>query len=292
MYNVSDAVNDSDSGSDPLYSKSASALALPRVSSSSNDEAKTNDTPGTFLPSTTQIAALNSSGEYVGVITYSGTSCPPTPQPCPVPPPARSPSPGFHRPSPPATAPTPFSSLHAAASSHTPTTCFSREPSPPPAPAACKTTGTTRTAPCDCLHPGTADAPRQLLPTHEYRVRPIPRCRLFPTPRKRPRHLAHMRAKRCRRADFARPHTLKNRLPPTVQHHWHAPTKYQGAKKIVPSVPTRSQPPNIKSITRPLLTGLVQPWVQSEGSCLASATPFTVRILFFRREITQNLPSQ
>ena len=32
----------------------------------------------------------------------------------------------------------------------------------------------------------------------------------------------------------------------------------------------------------PLQTGLVQPWVQSEGSCLTSATPFNVRLIFFR----------
>jgi|GEM_PF-1702012 len=31
----------------------------------------------------------------------------------------------------------------------------------------------------------------------------------------------------------------------------------------------------------PLQTGLVQPWVQSEGSCLASATPFNVSTALF-----------
>ena len=42
----------------------------------------------------------------------------------------------------------------------------------------------------------------------------------------------------------------------------------------------RSPVSNINRIrpASPLQTGLVQPWVQSEGSCLASATPFNVSV--------------
>ena len=50
----------------------------------------------------------------------------------------------------------------------------------------------------------------------------------------------------------------------------------------LPSTP-QSPVSNINRIrpASPLQTGLVQPWVQSEGSCLASATPLNVRIIFF-----------
>jgi hypothetical protein len=49
----------------------------------------------------------------------------------------------------------------------------------------------------------------------------------------------------------------------------------------LPSTP-RSPVSNINRIrpASPLQTGLVQPWVQSEGSCLASATPLNVSFLF------------
>ena len=35
-------------------------------------------------------------------------------------------------------------------------------------------------------------------------------------------------------------------------------------------------------------TGLVQPWVQSEGSCLTSATPLNVRIYRCERKESKN----
>jgi hypothetical protein len=46
----------------------------------------------------------------------------------------------------------------------------------------------------------------------------------------------------------------------------------------LPSTP-QSPVSNLNRIlpASPLQTGLVQQWVQSEGSCLASATPFNVR---------------
>ena len=72
----------------------------------------------------------------------------------------------------------------------------------------------------------------------------------------------------------------KNTLPPSFETHhrgnFPSPTG-------LPSTP-RSPVSNINRIrpASPLQTGLVQPWVQSEGSCLASATPLNVRpiILF------------
>jgi hypothetical protein len=50
----------------------------------------------------------------------------------------------------------------------------------------------------------------------------------------------------------------------------------------LPSTP-RSPVSNINRIrpASPLQTGLVQQWVQSEGSCLASATPFNVSHFVF-----------
>jgi len=49
----------------------------------------------------------------------------------------------------------------------------------------------------------------------------------------------------------------------------------------LPSTP-RNPVSNINRIrpTYPLQTGLVQPWVQSESSCLASATPLNVRFIY------------
>jgi hypothetical protein len=49
----------------------------------------------------------------------------------------------------------------------------------------------------------------------------------------------------------------------------------------LPSTP-QSPVSNINRIrpASPFQTGLVQPWVQSEGSCLASATPLNVRPIF------------
>jgi hypothetical protein len=66
----------------------------------------------------------------------------------------------------------------------------------------------------------------------------------------------------------------QNTMPPSLEAHRRGNIPSQNG---LPST-TRSPVSNINRIrpASPLQTGLVQPWVQSEGSFLASATPFNV----------------
>jgi hypothetical protein len=125
------------------------------------------------------------------------------------------------------------------------------------------------------------DSPLQLVPKHLAYFKITNQAPPFRA-QKSPKTL-HREEKANAEPDFA----AQNTIPPSLETH---PRGNFPSPSGLPSTP-RSPVSNINRI-RPaasLRTGLVQQWVQSEGSCLASATPLNVRVLFLCK-VSKNLP--